>query len=504
MAETILGTRIRERRRHIGVTQADLARRIGISASYLNLIEHNKRQISGPLLRRTADALNLRLDVLDGAAERRLVQELVEVAHLPALHGIAIEETRTGEMMGRFPGWTRAVAALARSEREATRRAEALSDRLNHDPFLGETVHRMLSRITAIRSLAEILVDVDDVASADRQRFHRIIHEESRGLSEVAEALAAYFDRSGEAERTLTPTDEVEALFEARDNRFDELEAAAADHGSAGTTASPADTPPDNLPGNHLPGGDLPDGDLPDGDLPGGDLPGGDLAGGDDNRADRRQAAAVLAPVIDRIVDSTPELLTAAAQSRARAALLTVAGDALRMPMPAFAAAAAACRYDIERLAAHFRSPAQSVCRRLTALPPGPGVPRCGYVEANAAGTIIALRGLRDLAIPRYAPACPLWILFRGQQTPGRVLRQYALFPGGRRFMFVARARPVGSAGFNRSWHYRTDMLVMSNDDSRHTVYAPTADTPAEEVGTACRICPRRRCPHRVEDPLAG
>ena len=47
MSRTILGTRIRERRRSIGITQAELARRIGISASYLNLIEHNKRGIAG-------------------------------------------------------------------------------------------------------------------------------------------------------------------------------------------------------------------------------------------------------------------------------------------------------------------------------------------------------------------------------------------------------------------------------------------------------------------------
>ena len=67
MPRAILGTRIRERRRSIGITQVELARRIGISASYLNLIERNKRGIAGPLLRRAAEALDLRLEELDGA-----------------------------------------------------------------------------------------------------------------------------------------------------------------------------------------------------------------------------------------------------------------------------------------------------------------------------------------------------------------------------------------------------------------------------------------------------
>ena len=68
MKRNILGPRIRERRREIGVTQADLARQVEISPSYLNLIEHNKRDIGGTLLRKVANALDLPLDQLDGAA----------------------------------------------------------------------------------------------------------------------------------------------------------------------------------------------------------------------------------------------------------------------------------------------------------------------------------------------------------------------------------------------------------------------------------------------------
>ena len=70
MKRNILGPRIRERRRDIGITQAALAKRLDISASYLNLIEHNKRDISGSLLRRVADELEIDLALLDGAADR--------------------------------------------------------------------------------------------------------------------------------------------------------------------------------------------------------------------------------------------------------------------------------------------------------------------------------------------------------------------------------------------------------------------------------------------------
>lgn len=69
----IVGARIRERRRARGITQADFARRAGISPSYLNLIERNRHRIAGALLGRIAHELELPLSDLDGHAERRLL-----------------------------------------------------------------------------------------------------------------------------------------------------------------------------------------------------------------------------------------------------------------------------------------------------------------------------------------------------------------------------------------------------------------------------------------------
>lgn len=455
----ILGVRVRERRRQVGLTQAELARRVGISASYLNLIEHNKRRVAGGLLRRLGAALGLSTEELDGAAERRLADALQEIAAIPAVEGLGVEAGAAGELIGRFPGWARALAALARSEREATALARALGDRLAHDTFLGETVHRMLSRVSAIRSASEILVDVPDVPAADQTRFQRMIHEEARALSDIGEALAAYFDRIGETERSLTPVDEVEALFEANGNRFAAIEAAAED--LFPRLVQPAPT------------------------------------------ARRAEAEALvdgeLAAALDALLAG---LETAPARARARAALRAYAVGAVLAPMSVFARSAAEAAYDVEALAAAVALNVETVWRRLTALSPEEGAPQFGYFRANAAGTIIELLALPGLAVPRYAAACPLWILYRAQQTPGAILRQRALFPSGDRFVFVARARAAGPTGFGRPRHYVTDMLAMREADAMRTVYAPDAATPMEPVGPACRLCARKDCPQRVEDPL--
>src|SRR5690606_32297479 len=54
MPRTLVGPKIRDRRKALGLTQAGLAHSIGISASYLNLIESSRRPIAGALLKRVA------------------------------------------------------------------------------------------------------------------------------------------------------------------------------------------------------------------------------------------------------------------------------------------------------------------------------------------------------------------------------------------------------------------------------------------------------------------
>lgn len=464
MDRSIVGTRIRRRRRELGISQTELARRVGISASYMNLIEWNKRQIAGSLLRKIAESLDLNLTELDGASENRLFDALNEIAHLPSLAPLDIEENQTGEMIGRFPGWARGIAALARSEQEATSLAQTLSDRLSNDPFLGETVHRMLTRIAAIRSAAEILTEYKDTTDEERERFYTIINEESRVLSDVGEALAAYLDKVDEPNRTLTPLDEVEALFDVNANRFADIEAAASAFSQSLTDPHPV------------------------------------------SRQTRARALVDenLMPVIAATIGHHAQIIeTATARVRAQRALIDYAVGAILMPLPGFERQAELLKFDIEALADAFSVDIDAVCQRLTALPPSRDTPRFGYYRANAAGALIKQVGLDGLSIPRYAPACPLWVLYRAQQSPEAVIRQRAIFPSGARFVFVARARNTGPTGFGKPRQYVTDMVAMPENDARLTVYAPDPTALVEEVGPSCRLCPRPNCAHRVEDPLA-
>ncbi|MEM7428338.1 MAG: short-chain fatty acyl-CoA regulator family protein [Pseudomonadota bacterium] len=462
MSSAIVGTRIRQHRRDLGESQSNLAKLAGISPSYLNLIEWNKRAVSIDLLKRIAAGLGVTAETLDGSTERGLHETLLEISQLQAVDSAGVETGRTAELIGRFPGWSRGIAALAQAERQASRRAQTLSERLSNDPFLNEAVHRMLTRIAAVRSAADILIEYDDLTAQERKRFTAIAAEESAILSETGEALANYLDKAEEGDRVLTPVDEVEAFFEQRKNRFGELEQA-----SAGLEITFTDSRP----------------------------------------AARVEQARDL--VNSRLQDTIEDLLrsenvleSAAAQKRARSLLTDYAIGALLMPAATFADQARNAGYDVEALADTFSVGVERVCHRLTALPAGEDVPRFGYVQANAAGTIVEMLRLDGLRLPRYAAACPLWALYRAQQSPETVIRQRAVFPQGGRIVFVARARHVGLSGFGKPRHYVTDMIAMTEADARLTVYAPDSAAPVEEVGPSCRLCPRVNCAHRVEDPL--
>ena len=57
MAAPLIGRTVRRHRIEQGITQQALAVRLGISASYLNLIEHEQRAVTASLLIKLAETL---------------------------------------------------------------------------------------------------------------------------------------------------------------------------------------------------------------------------------------------------------------------------------------------------------------------------------------------------------------------------------------------------------------------------------------------------------------
>ena len=188
----LTGGRVRERRLALGQRQADVARAAGISASYLNLIEHNRRRIGPEVLSRLADALGTEAAALAQGAEGVLAVDLRDAAS--GAGGARPEVERIEDFIGRFPGWAELLAGQHRRLGRLERSVEALSDRMAHDPHLSAALHEVLSVVSAVRSTAAILAETEEIDPTWRARFHANLHADAERLATGADALVAYLD----------------------------------------------------------------------------------------------------------------------------------------------------------------------------------------------------------------------------------------------------------------------------------------------------------------------
>src|SRR6056297_534020 len=204
----LTGARIRRRRLDRGVKQADLARACGISPSYLNLIEHDRRKIGGKLLADIAEALDVTPERLRIGADAQEIATLrAAAADTPE---VAAELDAAEDFAARFPGWAGLVAEQARRIAVLQRTVELMGDRMTHDPQLAASLHNILSTVTAIRATSAILAGDDPVEPGWQQRFHRNLYEDSRRLAEATEALVVDLDADAAAETGTTPLDQME------------------------------------------------------------------------------------------------------------------------------------------------------------------------------------------------------------------------------------------------------------------------------------------------------
>ncbi|MDB5657719.1 MAG: Helix-turn-helix domain protein [Cypionkella sp.] len=213
----LTGSRLRERRVALGLRQADLAFSVGISASYLNLIEHNRRRIAEPLLLRLAEALDQPVqNFQEGIAGTVLDDLRAASARLPGA-----EVDRSEDFAGRFPGWAATVIGLHQRVAGLERALEAMNDRMSHDPHLSASLHEVLSAVASVRSTAAILADTEDIEPEWQGRFLGNLQQDSKRLAVGAEALVRYLDNAGHAEEQVlaSPQEELEAWLLAQDWR---------------------------------------------------------------------------------------------------------------------------------------------------------------------------------------------------------------------------------------------------------------------------------------------
>ncbi|MDZ7904973.1 MAG: helix-turn-helix transcriptional regulator [Cypionkella sp.] len=209
MAAALSGSKLRARRMALGLRQGDVAQAAGISASYLNLIEHNRRRVPKEVMARLAAALGEAAETFADGGGGAGLDDLRAVA----LAWPDTEIARVEELAQRFPGWADAVLAMHQRALAQEAAIAAVNDRMSHDPHLSASLHEVLSAVASVRSTAVILAETDDLEPEWQARFLRNLDQDSARLAKGAEALVRYLDTGGqiEAQGTATPQEEVEA-----------------------------------------------------------------------------------------------------------------------------------------------------------------------------------------------------------------------------------------------------------------------------------------------------
>jgi len=353
----MIGTRIRERRVLSGIRQTDLAKQAGISPSYLNLIEHNRRRIGGKTLLKLAEALEVEPSHLTEGAEAAVVGTLREAA--AEADGGEPERDRIEEFAGRFPGWAGLLVDLYRRNQSLERTIDTLTDRLAHDPFLADSLHEVISAVTAIRSTSSILIETEALEPEWQARFHRNINEDAARLTESAQTLVRYLEGAPNRDADLTsPQDEMHAVLAARGYHLPELER---------EIAGPREV----------------------------------------TRLVRAEAARGL---------------SAPAQALLETVLLRYLEDARALPLRSFLAQLERIGPHPDRLAEETGADLAQVFRRLAALPEDAAGP-VGLVICDASGTMVFRKPIAAFAMPRLAGACALWPLYQAMAQPMVPLR---------------------------------------------------------------------------------
>jgi transcriptional regulator with XRE-family HTH domain len=194
-----LGPKVKQFRRDLGLTQVAMAKKLGVSPSYLNLIEHNRRSMRDHLQEVLGDEI---------FADFRLRRINLE------------------ELVAQEPQFCRAVTELYRVFRKSRQDLRVLSEHMADDPTLADASHRFLTTLTSLRSFAEIMRDNADLEEGKRAEFAGILVEESENLTAQVRQLFRFIGEGGLGPDSAGewPREEVAEALQANNNYFDELE----------------------------------------------------------------------------------------------------------------------------------------------------------------------------------------------------------------------------------------------------------------------------------------
>lgn len=446
-----LGGRVRALRRRAQVTQTQLASQLGISPSYLNLIEQNRRPLSAPLLLKLADVLQFDLKTFSTDADTRRIGELLEVFGDPLFDEDEVTTQEVRELAAASPVLSGAVVRLYAAYRHVAQSMDSLAARLSDGD--ASTTSDALRLPT--EEVSDLIQRHMNYFPALEEGAARVWRDGRLDAGDMADRLTQYL--------------QSHCGVAVRQEKADAMNRATRRYDPARRELTLSEV----------------------------------LRRGSRNFQLAWQIGLLTQSGALDAIAADPLLTSAESRALCRVALANYFAAAVLMPYDAFLAAAQDARYDLELLGHRFRVNFEQTCHRLTTLrkPGREGVP-FHMVRVDIAGNISKRFSASGLRFARYSGACPRWVVFAAFLTPGEVRTQLSEMPDGTRHFWIARTVRKTRGGYHAP---RTEFALGLGCDVRHAgalIYAEGVNLQAREavvpVGVTCRACERSDCEQRA------
>ena len=438
-----VGPRLRRMRRDLGLTQADMAAALEVSASYIALLERNNRPLTAGLLLKLAQTYDIDMAALgSGAAEE--TARLQAVLKDPVFAGIDWAAGELTDMATNYPGVTEALLRLYTTYQEGQL---AFADRGAAAGAAGEADDASDPVAESRRFLA-----------ARRNSFPSLDHAAERLAQALGarENVASYFQtRHGLRVRRVPASFMVGSTRRLDRHRQEVLLDDSLDAASQAFQLA------------------------------------------------LQLCYLELGEEIDAVL-SAGSFASESGERLTRRALASYAAAAVLMPYSAFARAVEARRYDVEALARQFGCSFEQTAHRLTTLQkPGQARVPFFFIRVDPAGNVSKRLDGAGFPFARHGGGCPLWSIHHVFRTPREIVTQWLELPDGQRFFSIARTVTAGGGAFGAARVERAIALGCAAEHAGKLIY--TADRPAEAatpIGVTCRLCQRTECAARSEPPI--
>lgn len=442
MSNPLIGRIVRRLRQEQGLTQQKLAARLGISTSYLNLIEHDQRGVTATLLIKLTETLNVDLAALSGSDERQVEQALRETFADPLLGTEPVPDAEAQILAASAPAAAQAILGLYRAF---------------------QAVREETGGIT-LPSGRKILLPNEET----RDFFHEHANHFPE-IEVVAEAVGAELPAA-----TLGMN---HALAERLRHKHG-LVVSVAPLPGALRVFDPAT--------RHLVLSET----LPR------ESRGFQMA----FQLGLLEARDLIEPIVKRA-----SLTTRDAGKLLRIGLINYFAGAVLMPYAPFLAAARELRHDVEHLAMRFGVSFEQACHRLSTLQRSGarGVPFF-FLRVDPAGNVSKRFSAAGFPFARFGGNCPRWVVHSAFATPGTIRVQVAQLPDGASYLCFARTIIASPSHWGEPPAARVVAMGCDIGRASDVVYADGIDLERAVVGIglSCRLCDRPDCRSRAFPPL--